>query len=496
MYQQQAFPHQANPMGMGMGMPPSQQPPHMQMVPQGLPQGMDIRGGRGGMRVGYGRGFGGRGGGGQYIPSGPGFSDTLRVTITNLQHPVTEQLIEQVFAPVAKPININIYPPRDSQILAIVQFAGPQDAEKALTERNGREIYSGCLSMSITYHRGQFNFRDLSQHPGMGPNGILGIPSMRGGRGNDHYAQHAQGGYPGAAPIHVGGMGQGAPYWPGGMGGPMGMPQQMGMGFNPMGNMNVMVGRGRGRAMGRVGVDIKDCVWVSVAMYNTEEPLQHLFTLLECYGGVISMRRTYKNPQILTVKCTTPDDANNICKYLRQVPFGGMEVNGRLFPTFEERQPVSNDGDPLNKDTLAYDFTSSRHRGALHRCTCGPTNELIISGCAQKCEADLMNYFSSKGFFPESIQKNEEEGVFIVKMDTAVSAIKLLVECQTDVCDGEKTNIQFYESETSVSHIGGKNAQTSPSNARNNKNDSENQRKEAAADGVEQNNDAEAPEDS
>lgn len=541
---------------------------------------MMMPGGGGGSERGFGRGrgAGGRGGGG----GGPK-ADCIRVQITKVHHPVSENLINQVFSTVegiAPPVNIHVrpYSMGEEPVVAIVQFANPNDANIALKARNNCDIYTGCLHMNISFTRfdreinggnnnnqqqqmmqqmgmpqhqqalqpnmmamqqqqrqtpvpqhhqqhmmpmGMFAAQ-LQQHPmhqmqqvapRMQQQGMGGPVQQGNGQGQPQFSplqqqqapqyghispqqqqatpqpqyppmQHSMmmqhmggnpmgmggGGYPGqmmAPPYGHQGMPQFGGVPPGYPGGMYGMPPQMLAAMQMQGGRGRGAGRGRGGQMAMPGFpgmpmsfgsvpdqgirskptqqELDNTVHLSIAMYPSSEPLIKLFNLLECWGGVVSLRRNHKNNDIVVAKMQSPADTHTVVRHLSRVPLCGSDCSARLFTTYSERNPPSSEGDPHSAETLGFDFTNFRHRHPSARGTENASHELILSGCAQKTESEVMNYFSENDIFPESLNKIEEEGTFRIRMDTVASAVKLLVTCQWQVCGSDKANIVFAE---------------------------------------------------
>jgi hypothetical protein len=183
-------------------------------------------------------------------------------------------------------------------------------------------------------------------------------------------------------------------------------------------------------------------VYISVAFFSPTVPLQSLFTLLEAFGGVVSIRRNHNRPEIVTVKMATPHDADACCKYMRQVPLAGLTLSAKHFGQYQERNPCTDDADPTVATTTQFDFTASRHRSPAQRSKASPSKLLKIT-MSQATEADLMTYFTQLNLFPENIRK--EGDAFLVRMDSIEAAVKLLIECHGRVCNEERSNVLFVE---------------------------------------------------
>eukprot|EP00744_Colponema_vietnamica_P002917 GILI01004531.1.p1 GENE.GILI01004531.1~~GILI01004531.1.p1 ORF type:complete len:280 (-),score=78.87 GILI01004531.1:664-1383(-) len=189
-----------------------------------------------------------------------------------------------------------------------------------------------------------------------------------------------------------------------------------------------------------------DGVFVSIASYDPAFPLLPLFTLMEAFGGVVSMRRGVQKPNVVTVKVASVADADNCCRMIRRCALGSGDISCKPFPAYVNKNPPTEEGNPSDAAVVAYDFTKCRHRAPNQRSTFPAGPEIIIAGCASKSESDVMTYFSEKSFYPENVVKNADEGTFVVKFDTMATAIKALCECQFNLCGNEKANITFAES--------------------------------------------------
>ncbi|KAG5494624.1 hypothetical protein JIQ42_02238 [Leishmania sp. Namibia] len=185
-------------------------------------------------------------------------------------------------------------------------------------------------------------------------------------------------------------------------------------------------------------------VFVSVTLVPLTEPLQPIFTLMEAFGGVVAIRRNQNKKEILTVKAASPDDALAIVTFMHRVPYVGGQVSGKLFPNYVERYPCTDEGDPLDPETVQYDFTASRHRSPGQRSKAVPSRIIKITGCNTYEDTEVMAYLNGKGINPDRVTKSED-GSFEVHLSDVATAVKVLLECQGCVCDEEKSNVIFVE---------------------------------------------------
>ncbi|EPY20313.1 hypothetical protein AGDE_14742 [Angomonas deanei] len=379
------------------------------------------------------RGRGGyRGGGyqGEYRPRH--LSDTLAIHVSNVRRPVTEEMMRQVFGSVrVQPVSVMVCPTGaggDCSVTA--QFQSPKDAEAVHNQLNDRNIYNDGNKMTISYAQP--------------PSGVLeSFPP--------YSAPPAPQMYP-------------PPPMAGGYMGNMSMPPYAG--FNPMMDNNNMRGRGRGRGRGmpmpmggypynngpmpmnpmQSGMPMNHVpgptVYLSVTVVPESEPLQTIFVLMEVFGGVVTIRRTQRNKEILTVKCADIEDAENIARHLRRVPYAGGTVSGKPFPTYVDRHPCTDEGDPNDPATEQYNFTASRHRRPGQRSKCGASRYLKVTGCSSFTVEDIQNYLTSKNFTPESITK-DEEGDFLVVLPSIEAAVNVIITCQANICGEERSSVLF-----------------------------------------------------
>ena len=81
-------------------------------------------------------------------------SDTLYVQVTDVQHPVTEEVLRQVFEPIGAVQRVHIFPTvgqATKTTAAIVHFSSKDAANTARRKRDGVKIYPGCNRMEITF---------------------------------------------------------------------------------------------------------------------------------------------------------------------------------------------------------------------------------------------------------------------------------------------------------------------------------------------------------
>lgn len=424
------------------------------------------------MGGGGGRGRGRGGGGGLFL------SSSLNIRVSNVTREVDQNVMRRVFESVGvAAVQIDVFPREgNGDAFVIAHFADPSTAARARDSLNGFNIFDHSNTMSITFAK-QMNSGGMGR--GADPNAlamgsVLPVPQAMG-----------YGGVPPAAGMGVGGglYGAAAPYAP--------FPQQQAQAQQPMmmppgGAGMPMVGvpppfyggRGGGRGMrggpggrgmrggggvGRGGAPqvggfnpmmgmqqpmvSKDTpsIFISVTVVPETEPLHNIFILMEAFGGVFSIRRNQKQKDILTVKTNSIDDAENIVRYLRRVPYAGGTVSAKRFPTYTERNPCTDEGDAKDPETTQFDFTASRHRSPGQRSKCQPSRNLRITGCSVFSEEDIANYLNAMGFEPASVTKEESDGSFVVSMVDTATAVKALIQCHGNVCSEERSNVIFVE---------------------------------------------------
>ena len=412
----------------------------------------------------------------------PRSTDTLHVRVSEIQYTVDENVVLQVFNPVGAVSRVHMLPQQGTERVAIVQFGDVRAAEAAMNERNGRNIFNNCCKMTIS-------FTNWESFVPPQPSSVLPQPTAISPQMMQPQQQFIEGPYaaqakllgqqqqPGAffAPPQqhqldnfqqqqlypsqsnvgvsvgrgggmpqMGGMGRGGGiYIPTASFNPMGMGMGMGMMrggmFNPLlAGAPLMQGQQQQQAFGPT-------VYASVAIVPESASLFALFTILEVFGGVVFIRRNQNKREITTVKMASTQDTETISKYLRQTPFFGVTVSAKPFPSYNERNPATSEGDPRDASVVQYDFTNMRHRNSSQRCRCSASNLLKLTGVANHTESSVMSFFNERNFYPERLVKDEAEGYFTVQMDTTENAVKLILECQWAVCGEEKSNLVFTE---------------------------------------------------
>ena len=139
-------------------------------------------------------------------------------------------------------------------------------------------------------------------------------------------------------------------------------------------------------------------VFLSVAQLADDVPLQHLFTLMEAFGGVVAIRRNHNRPTIATVKMASIAEADLVIQYMRHVPLGANNtVGAKRFPTYTG---ATRTGRATHLSlTLQYDFTTSRLQ-PQQRSKPSVPSKFSVSPTVRPPQADLMQFFTEKNFFP------------------------------------------------------------------------------------------------
>lgn len=470
------------------------------------------------MQMMRGNGRGGRGGGrgGAFGGFSQQPTNTVSIRVSEIQQPVTEDVMRRVFQSVGVSCNnIQITPTNNPQETSVVaQFPDNFAAERVMTSLNNRNIFNNGNKMAMQYT----NWLPSGSPAPMGGNGggVLQSPGGFDANAGGYAPQPMQV----QQPMQVPQPPQVQPQGPGSVfsnpaANMMGMAPQMGdwnaaayqqgadmfgqngnfngarggmmrggrargrggrggFGFDPMNNMQagyapyVQRGMGRGGNMnmnmnnnnnnmmmrgGRAGYNnnnqyqqfaAQPTVFVSVTLVPATEPLQPIFTLMEAFGGVVAIRRNNNKKEILTVKAASPEDAQAIVTFMHRVPYAGGQVSGKLFPTYLERYPCTDAGDPLDPETTQYDFTASRHRSPGQRSKAVPSKIIKITGCNNYEDTEVMTFLNGKGITPERVTKSDD-GSFEVQLADVATSVKVLLECQGGVCDEEKSNVIFVE---------------------------------------------------
>ncbi|RNC49076.1 hypothetical protein TcCL_NonESM00906 [Trypanosoma cruzi] len=440
--------------------------------------GYGIRGGRGGGR-GRGGNFDYRGRAQQPFMGTNVATDTLCVRITDIRQPVTEDMMYRVFGSIStNPQRLQIAPSSNpNETVVMAQFSDMYATQRVMENLNNRNIFNDGNKMVMTY--ATWEPAPVLPAP---PTAVYGAPAAAYGGVQPQQQQQPNIMYqqvqpqpsvyvqPRSQPAqqmpHVPqpqlpqpragfdqprggrGRGRGGPGGQRGGGAAVGFDPMM-VGYPPMAYpmvppMMPMAGNMMANYMNPKSMQNTPTVFLSVTVVPETEPLQTIFTLLETFGGVVTIRRNHNKKDILTVKMASIPEADNVVQHVRKVPFAGGTVSAKRFPTYNERTPCTDDGDPLDSATSQYDFTTARHRSPGQRSKCNPSNVLKVTGCAGYSEADVMTYFTSENFFPDRIIK-DEEGAFTVYMADTATAVTLLVKCHNSVCGEERSNVLFIE---------------------------------------------------
>ncbi|KAH9578679.1 hypothetical protein LSM04_002151 [Trypanosoma melophagium] len=447
--------------------------------------GYGVRGGRGA----------GRGRGGGYDYRGPvqqpymGSSiptDTLCVRVSEIRQPVTEDMMYRVFGSIStNPRRLQITPSSNpNETVVMAQFSDSYATQRVMENLNNRNIFNDGNKMVMNYAtwepapvlpapQAAVYGTPAAAYGGMPPAPNMMYPPQQQQQAIQQQQQQQQPSVylqprqhqmqqmshmqqPRVSQARVGfdqprgarGRGRGGAGGHRGASGGMGFdPMVMGyphMGYQGMPGMMPMAGGMMNAYMSQKPLPNSPTVFLSVTVVPETEPLQSIFILLEAFGGVVTIRRNHNKKEILTVKMASIPEADSVVQYMRKVPFAGGTVSAKRFPTYNERTPCTDDGDPRDPATAQYDFTTARHRSPGQRSKCHPSNVLKVTGCAGYSEADVMTYFTSENFFPDRIIK-DDEGAFTLQMADTDTAVALLVKCHNNVCGEERSNVLFVE---------------------------------------------------
>nr|CCC54007.1 conserved hypothetical protein [Trypanosoma vivax Y486] len=444
--------------------------------------------GRGGGRARGGGGFdGGRGLMQQPFMQSNMPTDTLCVRITDIRQPVTEDMMYRVFGSIStNPRRLQINPSSDpNETVVMVQFSDVYATQRVMESLNNRNIFNDGNKMFMSYASweptpvlpapapaagapGPVYGVNIPAYGGMQPTPNVHFPQMQQQPQQPHQPHQPQQPtmpqqqptvYTGVRPpqvLHVGpqprvgfenqqraARGRGRGPVRSNAGGPMGFDPMM-MGYQTMAPMVSMPGGMMAAYMNPKTLQNSPTVFLSVTVVPETEPLQSIFILLEAFGGVVTIRRNHNKKDILTVKMASIPEADNVVQFVRKIPFAGGTVSAKRFPTYNERTPCTDDGNPLDAATVQYDFTTARHRSPGQRSRCHPSSVLKVTGCSGCSEADVMTYFTSENFYPDRIIK-DDEGAFTVHMADAETAVALLIKCHNNVCGEERSNVLFIE---------------------------------------------------
>jgi hypothetical protein len=340
----------------------------------------------------------------------------LRVTVTNVKHPVNQEVLQNVFRAAGIGFEqIHMYPPTgDGNVVALVKVPDSRSLNDAIQRLSLQDIYPDCCKMLVeaavidhslstssgagnqqqqqqqqhgygilqpqaqshmAYHGAGGNQGGFAhQYPVANSNGpYSSAPNQfagqypNGGQGAVGYYPRGQGGAPPGPGYLRGGPYAGGPAsFRGGRGAymPQGYPPMMargrgmdyGRGYAPM-----MRGMGRGAfyPMGGPGYDGGLPSIVLVMGVPLEVPLQNLFALLEVYGNVLTMKRQHSSPKNVIVRFQNAVDAKGVAFYLGSAPFYGAEIRAKLFGGYVEKHAIINvpGMNPTDPAVHEYDFS-------------------------------------------------------------------------------------------------------------------------------------------
>ncbi|KEG10087.1 hypothetical protein DQ04_04201040 [Trypanosoma grayi] len=474
------------------------------------------------MQVGYGmrggRG-GGRGRGGNYDYGGQSQqqfmgssapTDTLCVRISEIRQPVTEDMMYRVFGSIStNPRRVQIVPSSNpNETVVMAQFSDSYATQRAMESLNNRNIFNDGNKMVMNYTTWEpapvlpapqvpvygtpaaaysglpppnnMMYQQMPPQPNVyvapRPQPTLQVPPIQQPQMVPIPQPQMQQPRIGFEQLRGGGgvrgRGRGGLSALRGGSAAMGFDPMM-MGYPPTGYpsmppMMPMANNMMAAYMSPKALQNMPTVFLSVTVVPEKVALQSIFTLIEAFGGVVTIRRNHNKKEILTVKMASTAEADNVVQHMRKVPFEGGTVSAKRFPTYNERTPCTDDGDPVDPATVQYDFTTSRHRSPGQRSKCHPSNVLKVTGCAGYSEADVMTYFTSEYFFPDRIIK-DDEGAFTVNMADTETAVALLVKCHNNVCGEERSNVLFIEGPKEENGNSNNNCENEEDNAEKNR---------------------------
>lgn len=342
---------------------------------------------------------------GGYPPPQPMYPQPARVQIRveNCLYPVTTDVLSQALAMVAPAQRVEAYPSPNQTVTGIADFADYATADNVVRALNGKSIYPDCC-------------RVLLNHAAPPPPQQPQYPPPMGGRGG--YGMDARGG--------MGMRGRGM----GGMGGPM-------------------MGRG-GAAPYENPMQYQDPV-VIVTNVPEDCPLKNLWTLMEVYGNVRTLRRQYSARTSVIAAMYSHNDLRAMLSNINGCPFYGSTLGIKSFAGFNVKgshHTEWNAGLATDPNTLAYDFSSSHHRGRpsdkLTNVRKGrPAKHLFVTNLSDKISDDVCkSLFTSKGYTLLDYERKSDT-IAIIDLESIEVAVKALCDTHATLIEERHVKVSF-----------------------------------------------------
>jgi len=312
----------------------------------------------------------------------------LLVTVSDVQFPVTLEVIYQVFGMCGTITKIVVFN-KAGKDQALVQFERAEDAAQAMERFQGKNIYSGCNTLTIQYS----NLPDVTikgntdrsydfTNPGL-PSGNPAGDALLAARYPKSPGQPAFGGYGGGALGGGGGFGMD-------MLGGQGMPPAGGFGApTPPSPMMQQFPFGMGGGGGQAGRGVKrvhDAISSGEGLDNGRSPVvlvnnlhaerttpDAIFNLFSTCGLVLRVKILFAKRDSALVQFETPDQAERARVALSGCPLWGhhLMVFPSKHPSIQPHRDNAGDGENSAAAAKLYaDYAASN----LHRFR-GPASQ-------------------------------------------------------------------------------------------------------------------------
>lgn len=381
-----------------------------------IDQRFNQQGGRGGFQPGFGRGMGHPRGGyppqqfGGYPGAAPqpfgGFAPQpttarIQIRVENCLYPINNAVLSQALGMVAPALRVEAFPASNQTVVGTAEYSDYATADNVVRSLNGKSIYPDCCRVLLNH---------------AAPPQQAFSPGMTGGRG--------------------------------GFGMPMdGRGRGMGMGM------------GRGRGMGDPSAftpydnvaGYQDPV-VIVQGVPEDCALKNIWTLLECYGNVRSVRRQFNTRTSVIATLYSHNDLRTMLYSVNNCPFYGSTLTIKSFAGFNAKgghQTEWNSGLPTDPATLAYDFSTSHHRSRPSDKQVGtvrkgrPSKFLFITSLSDKITDDMVkNLFTSKGYTVLDFERKSDT-IAIIDLESIDVAVRALCDTHATQFDERYIKVSF-----------------------------------------------------
>ena len=343
----------------------------------------------------------------------------IQIRVENCLYPINNAVLAQALGMVAPAQRVDAYPAANQTVVGTAEFADYATADNVVRTLNGKSIYPDCCRVLLNHAAPppqqhfppQMGRGGYGMAPGMGMGMGMGMdPSMMGGRGG------MMGGR---------GMGRGR-----GMGAVPGAPG----GFTPYEN----------------AAGYQDPV-VIVTGVPEEVCLKNLWTLMECYGNVRTLRRQFSARTSVIATLYSHNDLRTMLMSVNGCPFYGSTLGIKSFAGFNVKgghQTEWNAGAPTDPATLAYDFSTSHHRGrpsdkANNVRKGRPSKALFVTNLSDKITDDMVRtLFTSKGYTLLDFERKSDT-IVIVDLESIDTAVRALCDTHATVIEERHVKVSF-----------------------------------------------------